>query len=122
MHQLLEWQGPFSWVTTSNAPCVLDPGLPIGALPGVYLWTVPYDGGNLIYYVGQTATPLRKRLASERRKLECGYDYLPDPELLKQGRKTFLYQRKRPVCGRLASSGTMTVFSATGKPYPCSAA
>jgi hypothetical protein len=30
--------------------------------------------------------------------------------------------RKRPVCGHLASSSTMAVFSATGKPHTCSAA
>ena len=45
----LRWHGPFSFVV-GDAPLIY--GAPEANTPGVYLWTVPFEGRNYINYVG----------------------------------------------------------------------
>ncbi|MEX0960251.1 MAG: hypothetical protein WDZ63_13285 [Burkholderiales bacterium] len=45
----LKWHGPFSFVA-GDAPLIY--GAPEANKPGVYLWTVPFEGRNYINYVG----------------------------------------------------------------------
>jgi hypothetical protein len=47
----LEWRGPYSWVDPATTRVFRFPEV---KQAGVYLWTIPYDDGYLIYYVGQT--------------------------------------------------------------------
>lgn len=96
MTHILDWHGPYSWATSAGLPCVTDPAAPAVHLPGVYLWTVPSAAGNRIYYVGKTDRTLCRRLKEERDLFLNGQEYIPDPLLLVQGRKEFLYVPRYP--------------------------
>jgi len=53
----LSWSGPYSWSDFEATNGL--PALP--AFGGVYLQTVEYRGGYLIYYTGLTGWPVRER-------------------------------------------------------------
>jgi hypothetical protein len=62
------WTGPYGWPKYEGQ----IPPVPLHA--GVYLLTVEYRNGYLIYAAGLTRRPIRKRLTEHTRKYLCG-DY-----------------------------------------------
>jgi len=48
---LLQGYGPFCFIGEKDENVFLSP---IGRKKGVYLWTVPFGGKYLVYYVGKT--------------------------------------------------------------------
>ncbi|MHC4091868.1 MAG: hypothetical protein ACYSVY_16645 [Planctomycetota bacterium] len=54
----LQVHGPFGWLTGLDLPCVFDAPEIDGA--GVYLWTVSFGTGELVYYVGESGLFTRR--------------------------------------------------------------
>lgn len=64
--------GPFSWIRSAinDPPRVFD--APESKVCGVYLFAVIAAEGDLIYWVGQTSLPVRRRLATHSREFLAG--------------------------------------------------
>jgi len=62
------WDGPYGWPNYEGRQ------RPVPEHPGVYLWTVKFRNGYLIYAAGLTRGPIRKRLTEHTRKYLRG-DY-----------------------------------------------
>ena len=60
---------------------------PIGRKKGVYLWTIPFGGKYLVYYVGKTDVSFADRLLQHVQSYLNGYYRLYDPIEFAQGRK-----------------------------------
>ena len=55
---------------------------------GIYIWTIPWDGGSLTNYVGETGTSFADRLLEHRRWYYTGvYRVYDKEEFLKSNRK-----------------------------------
>ena len=65
---VVQFAGPLSWGGQYGTPCIFDH--PLGTGSGVYLWTVPQDDSEPIYYVGETgrAFAVRMKEHAEERK------------------------------------------------------
>ncbi len=61
MEVALSWLGPYVIVPQPGFACVLDHPAETRH-PGLYLWTIEYEGGYLINYVGETGRDLWSRL------------------------------------------------------------
>ena len=85
MEVALDWAGPFVFVPQSGFECVFDrPGT---SGPGLYLWTIEYDGGYLVNYVGETGRDLWSRLAEGVAYSFGGREgVISDPEQFRRGR------------------------------------
>jgi hypothetical protein len=66
----LVWSGPYSWPGFETESSLA----PLPAQPGVYLMTVDYQDGYLIYAAGLTRRSIRQRLGEHTRKYMSG-DY-----------------------------------------------
>src|SRR5207244_7477238 len=61
--------------------------------PGVYLWTVPNKGEEMVLYLGKAEVCLRDRLWTEfRSPRKRGMDAIPDLAELQRGVKRWLYK------------------------------
>lgn len=82
----VHWQGPFAWpgIELANLPNLLD-DKSIATCCGVYLWTVEYPGGYLIYAAGITRRPIRKRFGEHTRAYRSGVYTVFEVESLKKG-------------------------------------
>ncbi len=56
----LQPQGPFSLLTTTEMPCVLEVGA--AAQSGIYLFSIEHEGRDLVHYVGETGRSFAQRL------------------------------------------------------------
>jgi hypothetical protein len=103
MNVSLQWHGPFSVRQASTCPYLLDPANTPLDNPGVYLWTIPFDGQEFVFYVGQTQRTLRERARDEWRTKDHFLHHIPDPVKLKQGIKAWAYQPiggSKPRCNQ----------------------
>ena len=66
----VEFVGPFSWLEGQAIPSIFRTDA--GKRPGVYLWTVPLDEGELVYYVGETG----RAFSGQVRELPSAYTFL----------------------------------------------
>src|ERR1700693_5460867 len=83
----LSWSGPYSWPEFEE-----NNGLPkLPTLPGVYLWTVEYLGGYLIYAAGITGRSFRKRLREHTPKFLAGEYTVLDISDMQGGRRSELW-------------------------------
>jgi hypothetical protein len=55
----VRFYGPYSWWPDGKYPYVKH--APEADQSGIYLWTVGLDEGDLVFYVGETATSFYKR-------------------------------------------------------------
>lgn len=91
----VEWLGPFGWPKLeSNLPS-------IPKVPGVYLWTVEYQDGYIIYAAGITRRPMPQRFREHTREYMNGIYNVLDIAAMKVGfRKEvwhgFWMKKKRP--------------------------
>ena len=70
----LNWQGPFR----------LGDAFPAQDVSGVYLWTVPVEGADLVHYVGEAGAIVSRW--SDHHAFTLGGRYvIYDPELLRSG-------------------------------------
>jgi hypothetical protein len=80
----LSWSGPYSWPEFEESN-----GLPkLPTLPGVYLWTVEYLGGYLIYAAGITGRSFHKRLREHTPKFQTGEYTVLDIADMRNGRRS----------------------------------
>jgi hypothetical protein len=77
----VSFQGPFS-----ARPGTLEIDVPneLKRLAGLYLWTVSYEGGYLVNYVGKTKRPFSARFRDHRNWYRDGKDIL-DPDCMPKG-------------------------------------
>ena len=82
----VDWTGPYRWPGYSPAL----PGLP--SHPGVYLLTVDYGDGYLIYGVGLTRRPMAARFAEHTRSHLAGDYHVLDLAAVQRGTRTEIWQ------------------------------
>ena len=80
------WQGPFAWPRLSSSL----PEAP--RTPGVYLLTVEYAAGFLIYAAGITGRSVYARLMEHGRAYRDGTYNVLDAGLLRQGKRSLIWQ------------------------------
>ena len=85
----VEFVGPFSWPGDDEIPSIHEAD--VGDRFGVYLWTVPYQQQELIYYVGETGTSFSVRMAQHFEKHTSGAYHLYEPREFSRGRKVALW-------------------------------
>ena len=87
----LQWHGPYSIVDGTGLPNLLTTDDEAARHPGVYLWTIPFNGEELIHYVGKAEQPLRVRAKQEFRMKHGNRGWIPDPDKLSNGIKEWVY-------------------------------
>jgi hypothetical protein len=74
--------GPYSFVGDSTAPSVFE--CPFKDSKGIYLWTVPIQDSELIYFIGETGRSFKRRLFEHLQCTFSGVYCINDPaEMLK---------------------------------------
>jgi len=58
---------------------------------GIYLWTVKYKDGYLVYYVGETGKSFNDRFKIHLDNLKSGQYRIYDPKLFTQGNKKLIW-------------------------------
>jgi hypothetical protein len=82
----LRWEGPFSWPSRSFQDVEKNlNNTVLASRCGVYLWTVEYCGGYLIYAAGITRRPFAKRFQEHTRAYLNGVYTIFDVPSLKNG-------------------------------------
>jgi hypothetical protein len=63
----------------------------MGEKKGVYLFTIPFEGRYLVYYVGETGASFANRLLQHAQSYLNGFYRIFDPEEFVNGRKVLLW-------------------------------
>lgn len=86
------WQGPFLWpgVEAENGGVRIEESS-LAHEAGIYLWTVPYQDGYLIYAAGQTTRPFLKRLKEHSSAHRNGFFTIFDMDDLRRGIRTEIW-------------------------------
>ena len=86
----LNIKGPFSLFGNSdfdyffNSPFIKD--------KGIYLWTVPYNNSELVYYVGETGRNFEIRMTEHIQNYLSGEYGINEPEQLKKGKRVRIWE------------------------------
>ena len=96
---LLEFQGPYSWFAAGPVGSILDP--PQGKAHGIYLWTVPTESGELVYYVGETGRQFSIRFREHLVAQLSGMYHVHDPAAFQLGKKSMLWPGLYDRCHRV---------------------
>lgn len=89
------FEGPFSWQGLPGAPSIFESS--VGRASGIYLWTVPQDGYELIYYVGETGRTFATRMQEHYKEHAAGFYHLNDADALTQGRRELVWPGLWPI-------------------------
>ncbi len=84
----VKWYGPYSFVgreTENVFTCSM------GERKGVYLFTIPFEGKYLVYYVGETGASFVNRLLQHVQSYLNGFYRVFEPEEFVKGRKVLLW-------------------------------
>jgi hypothetical protein len=84
----VRWYGPYSFVKSEDQnifTCLM------GEKKGVYLFTIPFEGKYLVYYVGETGDSFANRLLQHVQSYLNGFYRIFDPEEFVKGRKVLLW-------------------------------
>jgi hypothetical protein len=84
----VSWHGPLSLVENENSVFRES----VSEKPGLYLWTVKFQDGYLVNYVGMTKNSIATRLQEHISQFLCGGYWIYDPEQLSQGELKVLYK------------------------------
>jgi hypothetical protein len=87
-HLSVEWFGPYRFVG-HEADNVFTCSM--GKKKGVYLFTIPFEGKYLVYYVGETGDSFANRLLQHVQSYLNGFYRIFDPEEFAAGRKVLLW-------------------------------
>ncbi len=85
----LEFSGPFAWWDAPDGESVYSAGE--AEHPGIYLWTIPFDNGHLIHYVGATGRPFTVRLHEHLREFLSGGSRIYEPAPFARGEKQLVW-------------------------------
>lgn len=86
----LAFSGPFAWLPGGPVPSLCE--VPVGDSQGLYVWTVPTPGGELIYYVGETGRSFARRMQEHLSEQLSGRYRLYEPGVFVQGQKMLLWR------------------------------
>jgi hypothetical protein len=97
----LRWHGPFAWPGTGAMALPDLDTAAVAASCGVYLWTVDYGGGFLVYAAGETRRPFRKRFREHTREYRSGRYTVFDAAAMRRGERRkvwpgFWFSKRRP--------------------------
>jgi hypothetical protein len=84
----VKWFGPYNFVENQDDnvfTCSMSQS------KGVYLFTIPYEGKFLIYYVGETSNSLANRLLQHIQNYLSGFYRVFEPEEFVKGRKVLVW-------------------------------
>ncbi len=84
----VKWYGPYSFVD-SGVENVFTCSM--GEKKGVYLFTIPFEGKYLVYYVGETGASFANRMLQHAQSYLNGFYRIFDPEEFVKGRKILLW-------------------------------
>lgn len=84
----VEWFGPYSLVESAEENVFTSS---MGEKKGIYLFTIPFEGKYLVYYVGETGTSFATRLLQHIQNYLDGYYRIFNPEEFGKGRKVLLW-------------------------------
>ena len=85
---LVKWFGPYSFVEINDENIFTSS---IGEKKGIYLFTIPFGGEYLVYYVGETGASFATRLLQHVQSYLNGFYRVFDPEEFVKGRKALLW-------------------------------
>lgn len=85
----IEFIGPYLWVENIHFPCIFNSDISNNS--GLYLWTVPYNNHELIYYVGETGRNFSIRFSEHFKEHFSGAYHIYEPAKFKQGIKECLW-------------------------------
>jgi len=85
----VEFKGPFSWLGYENTKSIFES--PAGKLPGIYLWTVKIEEGELVYYVGKTHRHFSQRMREHFKEHLAGFYHVNSPPEFKRGQRISLW-------------------------------
>ncbi len=85
----INFVGPFSWIDQQTSASIYD--VDISKKPGIYLWTIEYNGSELVYYVGETGRSFKQRLTEHFQQHCSGAYHLYDPAQFTKGEKKCLW-------------------------------
>ena len=110
---VVRFQGPFSWCNGDR--CIFTSSL--GKQAGVYLWTVEYyQGGDLVYYVGETGRRFSERMLEHFREHMSGGYQLCEPTEFRRGKKVVLWPGRYNPEWRTTVGEFLERFSALAEP------
>ena len=93
----IQWCGPYSFVQEENLFTNT-----VSQKSGVYLWTIPFEGNYLVYYVGQTGVSFAARSLQHLQNYLNGLYRVYDPDNFAKGEKLLIWggmwkpDRKQP--------------------------
>lgn len=101
----LDWNGPYNW-HGSDGKCLFE--RQEAKLPGIYIWTIPYQDSYLTYYVGETKRSFAVRFEEHTKEYIAGIYPTYEPQLFLQGNKTMVWdgmweKSKRHLMGQFLS-------------------
>ena len=86
---IISFYGPYSWWPDGKDPYIKR--APQANQPGIYLWTVELDEGDLVFYVGDTATGIYKRMCGHWDSYTAGYYAIHPAQEFARGNKLVLW-------------------------------
>jgi len=84
----LTWYGPFSFIGEQEEnvfTCAVSKKI------GIYLFTIPFEGKHLVYYVGETGSFFANRLLQHVQSYLNGFYRVFDPEAFGKGEKILVW-------------------------------
>ncbi len=110
VHELsLQFRGPFSWVDDGDVPCIFTADL--GQRAGIYLWTIRYTDGELVYYVGETGRKFSVRMLEHFREHMSGGYHLYEPMEFVKGHKVPLWPGRYDPVYKTTVTGFLQRFA-----------
>lgn len=85
----IKFEGPLYWLAESECVSVFQHE--IADCPGIYLWSVPYQQAEMVYYVGETSRSFRERLKKHLVSYLAGLYRLYEPEHFARGNKCLIW-------------------------------
>ena len=82
----VHFQGPFGWFDDAGIPPLEKAGK-----RGVYLWTIPTELGELVYYVGETKRSFSERMKEHLKEQLSGMYHIYEPTSFASGVKYVLW-------------------------------
>lgn len=84
----VNWYGPYNLIdqeVENVFTCLMS------QKKGVYLFTIPFEGKYLVYYVGETGTSFANRLLQHVQSYLNGFYRVFDPEMFGKGKKILIW-------------------------------
>jgi hypothetical protein len=85
----LQWHGPYKWYGDGEDVLFSRPEI---KQPGIYLWTILFDGQYLTYYVGETGRAFEERFKEHTRDCLGGLYRVYDPDKFITGKKELSWE------------------------------